>query len=154
MARCLAWFWAGMAFGVSFIATPVKFRASTLDIPTALEVGHVTFHALNRIEWLLVAVLAFAMARAHRFSGVATGGWIFFAAVATIVVSEAVLLLPALDRRTVEIMAGQHLPPSSLHGLFIGAEFAKMLILLLLGTRLGAPSPATRPSSETLGLGA
>ena len=39
----LAWLWAGLVLGVSFVATPVKFLAPSLSLADALAVGRVTF---------------------------------------------------------------------------------------------------------------
>jgi uncharacterized membrane protein len=43
--------WVGSVLGVSFIAAPTKFMASHLTMPVALEVGKVTFHVFNKVEW-------------------------------------------------------------------------------------------------------
>ena len=45
--------WLGKLLGVSLVSTPVKFQASSLDLPVALEVGRVTFElsALFRLGW-------------------------------------------------------------------------------------------------------
>ena len=45
-----ALFWAGFLAGVSFLATPIKFTAPRLALPVALDVGRVTFAALNKVE--------------------------------------------------------------------------------------------------------
>lgn len=147
MTRFVAWFWMGMVFGVSFIATPVKFRALTLSMPVALDVGHVTLHALNRIEWLFAAVLLLFAVRhsgtarrldsetGHPFArlGVLLGA----SAVCGVVAAQALWLLPALDVRTAEVIAGRPQPPSPLHGLFIGAEVLKLALLFGVGLAAG-----------------
>ena len=47
---CLIWF--GMTAGVSLLATPVRFTATTLTRPVALDVGRVVFAALNKAEFV------------------------------------------------------------------------------------------------------
>ncbi|MGH6868523.1 MAG: hypothetical protein ACREDA_06585 [Methylocella sp.] len=35
--------WIGVLIGISFIATPIKFKARSLTLPVALDVGQTTF---------------------------------------------------------------------------------------------------------------
>src|SRR6187551_3253811 len=49
--------WIGMLVGVCFIAAPAKFRAPSLSIKVALDVGRTTFAAWNNKEWLLLALM-------------------------------------------------------------------------------------------------
>ncbi|MEM7093345.1 MAG: DUF4149 domain-containing protein [Actinomycetota bacterium] len=120
--------WFGLVIGVSFLATPVKFRAQSLSLPVALEVGHVTFHLFAKLEWALsVAVTAAAIV-------VGLGPeWVFVAAVLAIVIVQAAYLLPRLDRRVEAIIGGETLPRSHLHTVFAGLEGVKAVVLLLLG---------------------
>jgi hypothetical protein len=46
----LALVWAGTLFGVSFLATPVKFLAPSLTLPVALDVGRQTFGVFSLVE--------------------------------------------------------------------------------------------------------
>lgn len=57
MALLVPTFWVGILIGISFIATPVKFQATSLKRPVALDIGRATFRFFSRIEWLLAAVL-------------------------------------------------------------------------------------------------
>ena len=50
MIRFIAYVWLGLVLGVSFLATPVKFRAKSLTRPVALDVGRTTFHAFGKLE--------------------------------------------------------------------------------------------------------
>ena len=61
MIRFVAYAWFGLVVGVSFLATPIKFRAQSLTLPVALDVGRTTFHAMTRLEWLLTLALLGAM---------------------------------------------------------------------------------------------
>ena len=133
MVRFIAWFWMGLVAGISFIATPVKFRATSLTMATALDVGHVTLHAFNRIEWLLCALLAFGLARGAASRRPSTTDLVLTTLVLGWVFAQSVWLLPALDLRTAQIMQGKPLPPSPLHGLFIAAETTKIAALFFLG---------------------
>ncbi len=53
VAKTVSLLWAGAVVGISFIATPAKFLAESLDRPTALDVGRTTFHVFGLIEALL-----------------------------------------------------------------------------------------------------
>lgn len=117
--------WLGMLVGVSFLATPVKFQAPSLELPVALEVGHVTFAAFSRTESALSLLLAIAVLLPRTFRAE-----VLFAAVAIlIVVVQAFWLLPILDARIEAVIAGQPLPPSQHHMLYALLEVVKALAL-------------------------
>lgn len=126
----LALLWAGMAIGVAWIATPVKFTAPSLTLPVALEVGRATFHLLSRIEWGLAAVLALLVWRARPPRATT----IIAALLVLLVVANALLLLPALDARATLVIAGAVPPPSHLHHFYMAAEAIKLCLLLALAT--------------------
>lgn len=113
----------GIVLGVSFLATPVKFAAPSLALPTALEIGRVTFHLLARVEW----VLAVALIVTASFSGIRLP-WSAFLVFA-IVALESLWLLPALGARSDVVIAGGSLPPSSLHHMFIVGKVVECLAL-------------------------
>lgn len=123
--------WLGVLIGVSFLATPVKFQAPSLDLPVALEVGRVTFALLARTEWALCAGLVLAALalpgppRIFRWGSVA--------GLAAILVLQAVWLLPILDARVGQIIAGIPVASSSHHLFYIAAEALKALLLTGLG---------------------
>lgn len=124
-AAVVAMFWAGVLVGVSFLATPVKFQATSLSLPVALEVGRVTFWTFSRVEWglafLLVATAMFAKFARTLFAGTL--------ATAVIVVVQALWLLPILDARVDAVIAGTSLSPSHHHMLYAVAEGVKLLLL-------------------------
>lgn len=119
--------WAGIVIGVSFIATIAKFAAPSLTRPVALEVGSHTFAMLARIEWGLAAVLALLIALA----GFDRLRALLLAAIAAILLGEALWLYPQLGARTALVIAGQPLPPSPLHAVSVTAESAKVILLAL-----------------------
>jgi hypothetical protein len=119
----IALVWLGVVIGVSFVATPVKFTAPSLDLPTALEVGRVTFRLLARIEWVLAGTLL--IAALLRPARLPWSAYVVFAIVAL----ESLWLLPALGARTDVILAGGTAGPSSLHHVFVLAEVLECLAL-------------------------
>lgn len=119
--------WLGVLLGVSFLATPVKFQAPSLDLPTALDVGRVTFALLSRTEWALCALLAGAALLAPR-----PWRWAGVAILALALAVQALWLLPVLDERVGRIIAGETVPATSHHFLYIAVEAGKAALLLAL----------------------
>lgn len=127
----VALIWAGMAIGVSGLATPVKFQAVSLSLPVALEVGHVTFRAFSKVEWLLLLLLLLSAAIAR--PRVRIGLWLAVGLVAAIVLAQAIWLLPVLDMRIGAVISGNALAPSHHHLFYVIAEGAKLIALLAIG---------------------
>ncbi|MCC6734619.1 MAG: hypothetical protein IT534_00660 [Bauldia sp.] len=126
----LALLWAGLLFGVSFLATPVKFTAPSLSLPVALDVGQATFHLLVMVEWgalvLLVAAAFFARLPAWHF--------LVIAALAACLLVQTFALLPPLDARVASIIAGQAVPRSALHLAYMACEVINLALLLTSAT--------------------
>ena len=125
--------WAVMVLGVSFLATPAKFLAPSLDLPTALDVGRHTFGVFIPIE-VAWAVLAAALALAA-----APGRWVWapVAVACGVVALQAAWLSPVLDARVGIILAAGGVPPEApLHAVYIGLEAAKLVALMALGAGL------------------
>jgi len=126
---CLIWF--GMTAGVSLLATPVRFSASTITRPIALDVGQVVFAALNKAEFVALIILLVLV----RVSGKARELWAGCGALALILIAQSMWLLPELSARTQQIITGVEPPPSFVHGAYSILELSKLLLLLYLGFR-------------------
>ena len=125
----LAWLWAGLVLGVSFVATPVKFLAPSLSLADALAVGRVTFEALKWIECVAVVVLAATVwITTPRRRELALLGVIVL-----ILLCQYAWMLPILDARVQTIIDGQDLPPSTLHWIYTTLEFLKVVLLVAVG---------------------
>lgn len=125
LAALVPTLWLGVLIGISFIATPVKFRAPGLLRPVALDIGRVTFRFFSRLEWFFAALLlAVTSGAVWRLS---VAGFI-----AGLVALQSAWLLPTLERRVAVIVAGESLPPSSAHRIYGVLEGAKLLGLLAL----------------------
>ena len=125
----LAWLWAGLVLGVSFVATPVKFLAPSVSLADALAVGRVTFEALKWIECVALAafVVVIYLARPSRYVLVLAG------TIVAILLCQYTWMLPILDARVQEIIDGQDLAPSLLHWIYTALEFLKVALLIALG---------------------
>lgn len=133
MLVAIAYVWAGLVIGVSFLATPIKFRAKSLTLPVALDVGRATFHAFGKVEWLLSMVLVLSMLSQRGDVAVRTSDWLLVGLAIAIVVAQSTWLIPRLDLRVATIIAGEQPPKSHLHTVFAGLEFVKLLALLAIG---------------------
>ena len=126
---CLIWF--GMTAGISLLATPLRFSASTITRPVALDVGQVVFAALNKAEFVALIILLILV----RMAGFAKELWAGCGALALILLAQSMWLLPELSARTQQIIAGTEPPPSIVHGVYSILELSKLLLLLYLGFR-------------------
>jgi hypothetical protein len=141
--------WAGVLFGVSFLATPAKFAAPTLSLGVAVDVGRYTFRILNHTEVLFAggtAALLLAGATRRR----AAIGACSFAVLAVLL--ETFWLLPVLDRRAQVVIEGGTLTASHLHEVYIALDAARFLALLLAAVLLlfSARSRQSASARETL----
>jgi hypothetical protein len=126
--------WAGLLIGVSFVATPAKFLAPNLPLAQALDVGRWTFHVLAWIEWALVAVVALLLALTWRSGGVRIGLAAGLVAMAvTVLAAESLVLRSLLDARVVRIIAGESVPTSPWHNVYIALEALRLALILAAG---------------------
>ncbi|HLU67567.1 MAG TPA: DUF4149 domain-containing protein [Kofleriaceae bacterium] len=131
--QLIAGVWAGALIGVSFLATPVKFRAQTLPYHAALEVGRLTFRALGWLELALAALAAVAAAVAPSALPTWTAGPA--AAVAGALVVQRGWLLRRMDARVEAAIAARgRPPPSRLHHVYIASETIKLIALLAVAS--------------------
>ncbi len=130
----LAFIWAGLVLGVSFIATPAKFQAGSLSLATALEVGRATFRTMAVAEVGLIAIGIFLIIRSKNWR---TPFWI----APVVFAIEWGAIMPLLSARTDAVLAGQERPGGQLHVVFIVLELVKIVALLWcgLGPRKAAP---------------
>jgi len=117
--------WAGLLVGVSFIATPALFRAQSLTLPVALDVGRTTFARWNAVEWLLLGMMVLAMVftRPGVFA-VASAG-----ALDILFLIQSMILLPVLNDRVATIIAGKRPAPAPDRLLYITIDVLKLCIL-------------------------
>jgi hypothetical protein len=118
--------WLGLVVGVSFIATPAKFLAPTLDLSVALDVGRQTFGVFAVVEVIAAATLGVLMFFARREATVVLLGAFVVLAVAV----EQLWLLPLLDERVEIIIQGGEPEASSLHAVYIVLDGLKILLLI------------------------
>jgi hypothetical protein len=123
--------WLGLVLGISAIEAPLKFRAPGITLPLGLGIGRLVFRALNTAELIIAAVLAAIVAHRAR-------DWPFalVCAIIAVLLVQIAYLRPRLDRRAVRVIAGEELPASSLHIVYIALEGVKLVALPVLGAWL------------------
>ncbi len=124
---CFTWF--GMTAGVSLLATPLRFTASTITRPIALDVGRVVFAALSKAELMALVVLIIVV----RASGRARSMWAVCGVLALILIAQSAWLLPELAVRTQMVIDGRELPQSWAHAIYSTLELTKLGILFVTG---------------------
>jgi hypothetical protein len=124
--------WLGMVLAISFIETPLKFRAPGVTLQIGLGIGRLVFRALNACELALAAVVAACFAVTPPTIGVAVA-----TAVAVVALLAQVLTVrPQLTRRSDTVLAGGEGPRSRAHWVYVGLEIVKVVALLIAGVLL------------------
>jgi len=124
--------WLGMVLAISFLETPLKFRAPGITLPLGLGIGRLVFRALNLAE-VGLAILAAAACLSVQPDRVA---WLLLGAAWLLLVVQVVVVRRSLDRRVSLIVAGQTPRPSREHLAYIALELVKVVLLAALGTTL------------------
>jgi len=124
--------WLGMVLAISFLETPLKFRAPGITLPLGLGIGRLVFRALNLAE-VGLAILAAAACLSVQPDRVA---WLLLGAAWSLLVVQVVVVRRNLDRRVWLIVAGQTPRPSREHLAYIALELVKVVLLAALGTTL------------------
>ena len=132
VATAAVFIWLGMVLAISFLETPLKFRAPGVDIPVGLGIGRIVFRALNRVEIGLALITLATVVVSRPTPAVAA----LTAASVVILAGQIVAIRPRLNRRTDRVLAGQHSPRSSMHVYYVGLEAGKVLALAALGVSL------------------
>lgn len=117
--------WLGLLIGVSFISTPIKFTAPSLDLMTALDVGRVTFSLFNKIEWGVLSLLTIFL----WLNGLPGARTLLAIWLAFLLFIQSALLLPILNFYIETIAQGMQKPPSFEHLMYGVIEIAKALSL-------------------------
>jgi hypothetical protein len=124
--------WLGMVVAISFIETPLKFRAPGVTLQIGLGIGRLVFRALNASELALGAVIVACFLVTPPTMGLAVA-----AGVAVITLLTQVLAVrPRLTRRSDAVLAGGEGPRSHAHWVYVGLEIVKVIALLIVGISL------------------
>jgi hypothetical protein len=130
VASAVAFGWLGMVLGISFLEAPLKFRAPGVTLALGLGIGRLVFRALNRVEVVLLAVLAVAVA----FGSVGVAAAVLTAVLAVVLAVQLLAVRPRLNRRSDPVLAGGDVPRSAEHHVYIALEVVKVAALVATGS--------------------
>ena len=134
-ATAATFVWLGMVLAISFLETPLKFRAAGVDLRTGLAIGRLVFRALNTTEIILAAAVLTCLFTAAPAGAVEAAG-----AGTVILLVQLFVVRPHLIRRSNRILAGAVAPGSHGHHVYIGLEAGKVITLLTTGILLLTPA--------------
>jgi hypothetical protein len=132
VATAATFTWLGMVLAISFLEAPLKFRAPGVTTVIGLGIGRLVFRALNVAE----VVLAVVVAAAVLVAGVTAGVGVAIGVLVVLLLAQLLLVRPRLNRRSDRVLAGEDLPRSRLHLVYIALELLKVAALLVLGVLL------------------
>ncbi|KAF0964414.1 hypothetical protein [Rhodococcus sp. T7] len=124
--------WLGMVIAISFLEAPLKFRAPGVTVPLGLGIGRLVFRALNVTEMVWAAVLVAGLLIEGPPTRVVVAG----ATAIAVLVVQLVGVRPRLTRRSDRVLAGEDVPRSHAHYVYIGLEVVKVVALLATGVLL------------------
>jgi len=121
-----------MVLAISFIETPLKFRAPGVTLQIGLGMGRLVFRALNACELALAAVIVVCFAIEPPATCIAVA-----AAVAVVaLLAQVMAVRPRLTRRSDTVLEGGEGPPSRAHWAYVGLEIVKVIALFNAGVSL------------------
>ncbi|MGO4385783.1 hypothetical protein [Specibacter sp. RAF43] len=137
----LPFVWFGMIVAISFIETPLKFRAPGMTHALGVGIGRLVFKALNLVE-LAVAVVVIAAWTLHAPLVSPGAGALLITAMAALALQVAILR-PAMAKRTRALSQTALTPDAGTpvrakvgtgtHIAYITAETAKVITLPVAG---------------------
>jgi hypothetical protein len=134
--------WLGMVLAISFLETPLKFRAPGITVPLGLGIGRLVFRALAVAELVLAVALTTALALSGAGPGdagaVDAAAWTLTALLWAVLALQTGWLRPRLDRRADLVSRGGSPPGSRLHLVYVALEVVKVVLLPVLGIVLVA----------------
>lgn len=135
VATAVIFVWLGMVIAISFLESPLKFRAPGITIPLGLGIGRLVFRALNAVE-AGAAIVLIVCAVAGGWVGQPAG--ILAVAVVVVLAVQLVGIRPALNRRSDEVLATGDAdgPRSHAHLVYVAAEVVKVGVLIATGVVL------------------
>jgi hypothetical protein len=126
--------WLGLVVAISFLESPLKFRAPGVTLPIGLGIGRRVFRALNTVEVVLLVALTAACFAARP----GATALILLVCVAAVLAIQVVVVRPPLSKRSDRILAGAMAPRSRMHWVYIAMDLAKVGLLVALAFSLTA----------------
>jgi hypothetical protein len=128
--------WLGMVLAISFVETPLRFRAPGITVPLGLGIGRLVFRALAVAELALAVALTVAVVLANGTGVVGAAMWTLIALLWAVLAVQVGVLRSRLDQRARLIVTGENLPRSRLHLAYVALEGIKVVLLPVAGVVL------------------
>ena len=125
----LTFIWMGLVLGISFMEAPLKFTAPNITRELGLGIGKIVFTTLNRIELVIALVILIGLVLGKYSKRIN----ILYGIPLAILAVQTLWLLPVLDHRVDLILAGEAVPPSYHHIVFIILESILVIMLGIAG---------------------
>jgi hypothetical protein len=132
----VAFTWLGMVLAISFVETPLRFRAPGITVPLGLGIGRLVFRALAVAELALAVALTVAVVLANGTGVVGAAMWTLIALLWAVLAVQVGVLRSRLDQRARLIVTGENLPRSRLHLAYVALEGIKVVLLPVAGVVL------------------
>ena len=122
-------FWLGFFMAISFMEAPLKFTAPGITVAQGVQIGRIVFGVLNKCEWgFLLIVLSTCL---YNRPGALVMFCVFVACI--ILLAETFWLLPVLDARATQYIAGHQQQDTDMHWWYIILEILKAPTLFIIG---------------------
>ena len=131
-AVALTFIWLGMVLAISLLEAPLKFRAPGVTLQIGLGIGRLVFRALNSVEVLFAVGIAVALG----FSQPSVGVIVTFAVSVGVLIGQLAGARPRLARRADAVLAGENVPRSRAHHVYVALELVKVVALVVGGILL------------------
>ena len=125
--------WVGFVCSISFMEAWLKFRAPGITLPLGLGIGRLVFGTLNKVELVFALVLLIQLIPYER---ALSPNSIIYIIVISLLATQSLWILPALDARAEMYIQNIIPPPSNLHFYYVGADFIKVVCLSIYGITL------------------
>lgn len=125
--------WFGAVGAISFMEAPLRFQAPNITLPLGVGIGYLVFHALNKVEIVLCALMLISFFFNKPKSKLAMT---FFAVILAVLILQTFWLFPLLDERAMKIVQGNTVPHTSAHFIYVVFDSIKVLLLPALGISL------------------
>jgi hypothetical protein len=132
VAVAITFVWLGMVLAISFLETPLKFRAPGVTLQVGLGIGRLVFRFLNAAEVILAVTILAALA----VGSPSARATVAIALAVAMLIAQLGLVRPRLTRRSDAVLAGQDAPRSHAHYVYVALETAKVIALLVGGILL------------------
>ena len=132
VAVAVTFVWLGMVLAISFLETPLKFRAPDVSLRIGLGIGRLVFRALNTVEAVLAVALVIGLILGYSPARIVIAATTVIAALLV----QVAVVRPRLTRRSDLVLAGADAPRSHGHIAYVCLETVKVIALVITGVLL------------------